>query len=124
MIALVGVELGTVVGHVLLSRMVAPFRALGLAPVAVAPSRQREGIGSALIHAALREAGKDGWQGVFVLGDPAFYCRFGFASALASGFTSVYAGPYLMALALDPPLPVTTGMIDYAPAFAALDGDG
>jgi putative acetyltransferase len=121
MISMVAVESGAVVGHALLSKMVAPFRALGLAPVAVAPARQRKGIGSLLICSALREAEKDGWEGVFVLGDPALYQRFGFTLALASGFTSPYAGPHLMALAFNPPLPVTTGIIDYAPAFATLE---
>jgi len=54
------------------------------------------------------------------LGDPTCYRRFGFDPALASGFSSRYAGPHLMALALTHPLPALTGQIDYAPAFAAL----
>jgi len=61
-------------------------------------------------------------QLVLVLGDPAYYRRFGFDSELASGFTSRYAGPHLMAFALTHPLPALTGQIDYAPAFAALGG--
>ncbi len=119
-ISLVAVAEGAVVGHVLLSRMSAPFRALGLAPVSVAPDRQRTGIGSRLIRAALDRARQARWQGVFVLGEPDYYRRFGFDPALASGFASPYAGPYLMALALDGDLAVRSGMIDYAPAFAAL----
>ena len=55
-ISLVAVAEGAVVGHVLLSRMSAPFRALGLAPVSVAPGRQRAGLGSRLIRAALDRA--------------------------------------------------------------------
>jgi putative acetyltransferase len=119
-ISLVAQENGAVVGHVLFSRMSAPFRALGLAPVAVSPEWQRAGIGGALIRAGLERAREEGWEAVFVLGDPAYYRRFGFEPSLAQGFSSPYAGPYLMALALQGDLPVATGEIGYAPAFARL----
>jgi putative acetyltransferase len=119
-IELVAADDGGIVGHVMFSKMTAPFRALGLAPVSVAPGRQRAGIGSRLIRAGLERAREQGWQGVFVVGDPAYYSRFGFDAALARGFASSYAGPYLMALALDGPLPVREGRIDYAPAFERL----
>jgi putative acetyltransferase len=119
-ISLVAAEDIEIVGHVLLSKMTAPFRALGLAPVSVRPHRQRSGIGSQLIRSALEQAKAQRWQAVFVLGDPRYYGRFGFAAALASGFKSPYAGPYLMALTLGADLPVTEGSIDYAPAFAFL----
>jgi putative acetyltransferase len=120
-ISLVAVDDGKVVGHVLFSRMTAPFRALGLAPVSVAPDRQRSGVGSQLIRAGLERAADRGWNAVFVLGDPEFYQRFGFSVTGASGFTSPYAGPYLMVLALNGELPAKTGKIDYAPAFAAFE---
>lgn len=115
--SLVAVERGGLVGHVVFSKMSAPFRALGLAPVAVAPSRQRSGVGSRLIRAGLERARAAGWQGVFVLGDPDYYRRFGFDPALAGGFVCAYAGPHLMALALGPALPASTGEIEYAAAF-------
>ena len=44
-ISLVAVESDVIVGHVLFSRMTAPFRALGLGPVSVKSSRQCAGIG-------------------------------------------------------------------------------
>jgi putative acetyltransferase len=116
-ISLVAVDGERVVGHVLLSRMSAPFRALGLAPVSVLPDRQGTGIGTRLIRAGLERAELGGWRGVFVLGEPAYYRRFGFDPALASGFASPYAGPYLMALALGGSLPATAGRLDHAPAF-------
>ncbi|GGC61869.1 GNAT family N-acetyltransferase [Chelatococcus reniformis] len=119
-ISLVAVDEGAIVGHVMFSRIAAEFRALGLAPVAVLPTRQRSGIGSRLIRSGLARAEADLWRLAFVLGDPPYYRRFGFDPALASGFTSPYAGPYFMALALTRPLPPLSGRIDYAPAFAAL----
>lgn len=119
--ALVAEESGAVVGHILFSPMAAPFRALALAPVAVVPERQGEGIGSALVREGLERAKAAGWKGVFVVGEPAYYRRFGFDSAMAAGFDSPYAGPYLMVLPLGGgPLPSTFGAIEHAPAFAAL----
>ena len=110
-----------IVGHVAFSLMLSPFRALGLAPVAVSPERQRAGIGSALIHAGLKQAAAEGWRGVFVLGDPPYYERFGFDVALAAGFACRYAGEHFMVKPLGDALPVLSGEVDYAPAFAALD---
>ncbi|MDH7797812.1 MULTISPECIES: N-acetyltransferase [unclassified Beijerinckia] len=127
-ISLVAIEEEAVVGHVMFSRMTAPFKALGLAPVAVLPQWQGRGIGSALIREGLKraaaeawpEAWSEPWQAVFVLGDPAYYRRFGFDVARASGFISPYAGPYLMLLTLRDDVLAREGRIDYAPAFAAL----
>src|SRR5690606_35916628 len=63
-----------------------------LAPLAVLPAYQRAGIGSALVHAGLERCRDVGWSAVFVIGDPAYYSRFGFRIAGASGFT--YPGPH------------------------------
>ena len=119
---------GDPVGHVLLSRMAVSgqsrgYRALGLGPVAVLPAAQRHGVGAALVAAALEQAAAGGEELLFVLGDPAYYGRFGFSAECAAPFASPYAGPHLMALRLrgDVPLP-RAGKADYAPAFAALDG--
>jgi putative acetyltransferase len=119
-ISFVAVDGRDIAGHVLFSRMTAPFRALGLAPVSVRPTRQFSGIGSRLIRAGLASAKGAGWQGVFVLGNPNYYRRFGFDPTLAVGFTCRYSGPHLMALALGAALPATAGAIEYAPAFRLL----
>ncbi len=111
---------GGIAGHILLSPMRAPFPALSLAPLAVAPGRQGAGLGAALVRAALAQAEAEGWRGVFVLGDPAYYGRFGFTAEAAAGFESPYAGPAFQALALGGPLPAQAGAAAHAPAFAAL----
>ena len=59
-ISLIALDDGCTVGHVLFSKMEAPFPALGLAPVSVLPDRQREGIGSRLIREGLAMAEKAG----------------------------------------------------------------
>src|SRR5205085_1800971 len=90
-VSLVAVDHIEIIGHVMLSTMKAPFKALGLAPVSVRPNRQRAGVGSSLVREALAQAQQGGWDAVFVLGDPKFYRRFGFDPELASGFASSYA---------------------------------
>jgi putative acetyltransferase len=107
-------------GHVLFSRMTAPFRALGLAPVAVVSRWRGQGIAARLIQEGVARAGSAGWEAVFVLGDPAYYSRFGFDAASAAGFQSPYAGPYFMLRKLAADLPVASGPVAYAPAFAGL----
>lgn len=49
-----------------------------LGPLAVAPAWQQQGIGSALVGAGLRRLEAGEVAQVFVLGDPAYYSRFGF----------------------------------------------
>lgn len=120
-ISLVAVDGGRVLGHLLLSRMKGPFRALGLGPIAVLADRRTEGIGARLINDAIQRAADGGWEGIFLLGDPEYYRRFGFSAEKARDFDSPYAGPNLMALAVNGgDLPVASGRIDYAAAFAAL----
>ena len=120
--SLVATTENLVVGHVMLSRMTAPFRALGLAPVAVLPDWRRRGIAARLIEDGIKRSAGDDWQAVFVVGNPAYYCRFGFNADSARNFDSPYAGPYLMAVSLAGfDLGSASGRIDYAPAFAALE---
>lgn len=91
-----------IVGHVLLSRletdgMEADIRALALAPLGVVPERQRQGLGGRLVVEALTVADREGWQAVLVLGDPAFYGRFGFGAEAGAGFDCVYSCEHLQA---------------------------
>lgn len=62
--------------------------ALGLGPVSVSPERQRDGIGSALVHALLGAADALGEPVVVLLGSPAYYGRFGFVPASSLGIES------------------------------------
>jgi putative acetyltransferase len=119
-ISLVAEAEGAVVGHVLLSRLDAPERALALAPLAVLPDRQRRGVGSALVRAALAHARHEGWAAIFVLGDPAYYARFGFDAEPARGYASPYAGEHFMMLPLRPASPPAVGAVVYPAPFAAL----
>jgi putative acetyltransferase len=119
-ISLVAIEERVLTGHVMFSRMSGPFSALGLGPVAVLLDWRKQGIAAALVRAGIRRATDNGWAGIFVLGGPNYYERFGFQSKHAEGFESPFAGPYFMALPLNNArLPTAVGRVDYAPAFSA-----
>ena len=77
-------EDGTLVGHASLVSLVLPEGWLALAPVSVSPERQGQGIGGELVVSCLDIARQDRAKAVIVVGDPAYYKRFGFAQAAAS----------------------------------------
>jgi len=101
---LVAVDEGQVVGHILFSRLYVRqgakrFAAVALAPLAVEPTFHGTGIGGALVreaHLRLRQAGE---TLAVVLGDPAYYGRFGYSHERARTFESQYQGEALQALA-------------------------
>ena len=91
-LSVVAVADGRVVAHALLSRIILATAdgdrpALALGPVAVLPEVQRQGYGSAVIRDGL--ARRDDHL-VVVLGNPAYYRRFGFAPGAEYGITGAY----------------------------------
>ncbi len=112
---------GELAGHILLSRLVTPEGFLALAPISVDPARQGQGIASALIKHAIEEAKNAGWLGIFVLGDPNFYARFGFTIEGAAKFQTPYPKDYFMALDLAPgALDDVSGEVNYPQPFSDL----
>jgi putative acetyltransferase len=89
---------------------------IALAPLAVGKAHQRCGIDSALVREGLARLAARHEEIVLVLGDPAFYERFGFSVAAASAFTSRYQGPHWMALTLAATAP-SAGKVHYPAAF-------
>ena len=108
---------GEIVGHVAYS----PVRIdgvecgwYGLAPLAVLPDWQRRGIGAALVEAGLARLRHIDASGCVVLGNPAYYGRFGFAHDPALS----YPGPppeHFQRLVLDGDVP--SGIVSYSAAF-------
>ncbi|WP_435344984.1 GNAT family N-acetyltransferase [Haloarchaeobius sp. HRN-SO-5] len=86
---------GRVVGHVLFTEVTVDGTdaALTLAPVAVHPDRQGEGIGSRLIRHGLDSCRDAGYDLVVLHGDPEFYSRFGFEPATPHGLTHPFDLP-------------------------------
>ncbi len=120
---LVAEEEGAVVGHVLFSRLHVEqggrsHPAVALAPLAVEPDFHGSGIGGALVTEAHRRLKQKGETLSVVLGDPAYYGRFGYRRDAAKDYASEYQCDALQALAWgDAPM---TGQLVYAPAFSGL----
>lgn len=118
-LSLVAEQDGAIVGQVAFSPVTvdgADRGWLGLGPVAVRPDRQGQGIGDALVRQGLARLEAQGAAGCVVLGDPAYYGRFGFRADPGL----VLPGPppkYFQARILNGP--ATTGVVAYHPAFSA-----
>lgn len=116
---------GVVVGHIAFSPVttVSGATGAGLAPVAVVEAHRRHGIAAALVRAGLEACRAVGFGWAVVLGEPAYYGRFGFRAAAEFGLSDEYGGgPAFQALELVPgELPMGAGRARYAPEFAGLE---
>jgi putative acetyltransferase len=121
-LSLVAERDGQLIGHVVCSRgYVDGAPALGLGPVSVHPDHQRAGVGSALVYAVLGAAQALEEPLMALLGDPAYYSRFGFGPATALGITAPAPdwGDSFQALALGAG-PVPSGTFRYSEPFDRL----
>ena len=127
-LSLVAERAGELVGHVFFSpvsiegALAAPPCA-GLAPVGVLPTEQGRGAGCALVQEGLSRSRYIGWKAVFLLGNPAYYQRFGFVLAAPRGFhyESDANDPSFQMIELEPAaLRGLEGRILYHDAFAKL----
>ena len=86
----------------------------GLGPISVLPAHQREGVGLRLMQRAIADLRKMGARGIVLLGEPAYYSRFGFEHDPELS----YPGPpaeYFQRLVLKGDAPA--GTVSYGPAF-------
>jgi len=130
-LSLVAIIGGNLVGHVLFSDIDVEIdgrkvKALSLAPMAVFPPRQRQGIGTRLLEESLTRLRNGRYEAVIVLGHEDYYPRFGFSPELVRNFSAPFSGDAFMALELKPDaLAGEAGTIVYPPAFfAAGEGGG
>lgn len=114
---------GQIVGHILFSDLPivtsqGTVSALSLAPMAVVPEHQCQGIGSELIRRGFEACREQGHRIVVVLGEPHFYRLFGFSSDLARTLESPFSGDAFMAIELVPgSLSGISGRVEYPPPF-------
>jgi putative acetyltransferase len=103
--AVVAIEEGELVGHVMYSRLSLeidgkPRKAASLAPLSVAIGHRRRGIGARLVTESLNRLARGGVEAVIVLGSPSYYGRFGFSAPLARRLEAPFRGEAFMALEL------------------------
>ena len=114
-----------IVGYLMLSKIAIDqdgksALSLALAPVAVLPAYQGQGIGSRLIRYALALARKLEYPSAIVLGSDAFYPNFGFQPAARFGVKAPFDVPSRNFMALElaaPGLSGVSGVVRYSPAF-------
>ncbi len=98
LLSLVAVDGDRVVGHILFSPATVErqgctaLQGMGLAPMAVLPEHQRQGVGSLLVREGLRMLRASACPFVIVLGHPEYYPRFGFQPASKFGLISQWVG--------------------------------
>ena len=126
-VSLVAEKNRNVVGHIMFSPVSLSghpdLKAMGLAPMAVAPEHQRQGIGSALVRTGLEQCKQLGFVAVIVLGHAAYYTRFGFSPSSRFGIDSEYEVPEEVFMALElqtGALNGKTGTVKYHAAFSKL----
>ena len=125
-LSLVAEDGGVVIGYVAFSRILVeggdkPVRVVALAPLAVYPDYQSQGVATHLVreaHACLAALGE---TLSVVVGDPNYYGRFGYANRRVARFESEYQSPYLLGLSFG--AAPWEGRLVYPPAFAALAED-
>ncbi|AWY44132.1 GNAT family N-acetyltransferase [Pseudomonas putida] len=120
-VSLVAVENGEIIGHVAISPVSVSGGATGwygLGPISVAPEHQGQGIGSALMKAALAQLQGKGAAGCVLLGDPGYYGRFGFKANTGLELPGV-PQEYFQALSFNGDVPA--GIVQYHEAFNAVE---
>lgn len=125
LVSLVAETDGEILGHILFSPVTLSSHPglciMGLAPMAVLPRLQNQGVGSKLVEAGLVRCREIGAVAVVVLGHPEYYPRFGFQPSTRFGIDSEYEVPeeVFMAMELQPgALGDRAGRVQYHAAFA------
>lgn len=124
-LSLVAVQDEQVVGHVLITPVTvqsddSQWQAVALGPMAVLPSHQKRGIGSALIRAAFEELKRLGHFVVIVIGHPEYYPRLGFVPSRPLGIRWEIDVPeevFMVAELKEGALKGRAGVVRYHPAF-------
>ena len=125
LVSLVAEDDADVIGHILFSPVTLAtepgLTLMGLAPMAVVPPRQRQGIGSALVREGLERCRHINVAAVVVVGHPKYYPRFEFVPAVRLSLRSEYDVPedvFMVRELRDGVLRGLSGTIRYHPVFA------
>lgn len=119
-LSLVAEQDGNIVGHILFTKAAVGGRTvLALAPLAVLPAYQGQGIGAALIREGHRIAAELGYEYSLVLGSESYYPRFGYQAAETFGIRAPFEVPSenFMEIRLREDAKPLSGTMAYAPEF-------
>lgn len=116
---------GEIVGHILFTKLTiespeGDFVVLSLAPLAVKPDFQKQGIGSGLVKEGIKVCKSLEYKAIVVVGHPEYYPRFGFIPAREKGLEAPFPVPdeAFMVYELSPGyLDNKGGVIRYPPEF-------
>lgn len=117
-----------IIGHILFSVITietknGPVRTLALAPMAVKPKYQNQGIGSSLVREGLRRSKELGYTAVIVLGHAKYYPKFGFTPASDKGIRPPFKvrDEVFMVYETEPgALNYVEGTVNYPEAFSVV----
>lgn len=127
LISLVALIQNTIVGHICFSPVTIEskakktIRGMGLAPMAVLPAYQRQGVGTELVRGGIERVRKKGFQFIIVLGHASYYPRFGFEPASHYGIRcewDVANTAFMILLLGESQMRERAGLARYLPEFA------
>lgn len=124
-LSLVAIKDNKIVGHILFSKVnistkTGKIPALALAPMAVLPKYQKEGVGSSLVKEGLKKCKKLGYKIIVLVGHPDYYPRFGFTLAKEKGLKLQFDAPdnaFMVYQTVPNSLDGISGTIQYPPEF-------
>jgi len=119
---------GRVVGHILFSPVTLPagdrtLQGMGLAPMAVLPEHQRDGVGARLVEKGIERLQRSGCPFVIVLGHPGYYPRCGFERASAHDISCQWEAPdeaFMIRVLDTAAMAGAAGVARYRPEFDAV----
>lgn len=119
-LSLIAIIENKIVGYILFSIIrIGNYTELALAPLAVLPEYQKQGIGRSLIEEGHKIAKKLGYHYSIVLGDEKYYSKFGYIPAIKYGIKAPFKVPNenFMAIELNKPCVEINGIVKYSEEF-------
>lgn len=119
-LSLVAVQDNKIIGYILFTKVkIGEYEELALAPIAILPEHQRQGIGKKLIEEGHKIAKKLGYHYSIVLGSEKYYSKFGYVPASQYGIIAPFDVPNenFMAIKLNDTNKKITGIVEYAKEF-------
>lgn len=118
---------GMIIGHILffpihIKAKDKSHKSISLAPMAVLPEYQNQGVGSELVKYGLEKCREKGFKSVIVLGHPEYYPRFGFEKASKLGINPPFDAQdeaFMVMELAEGGLKGISGVVEYPDEFSA-----